>query len=418
MYKTTRSEAWKQLQKFSRSVESYQSQRNYVRPKHTNVSRLSPVIRCRLIDEYEVARWLLDQYSFPKIEKFIQEVFWRSYWKGWLEWHPAVWDHYERSLSEVSMGICGSEQQKTMDQILAAEGPLDIINEFVTELKETGYLHNHARMWFAGYWIHTRKLPWQLGADFFYQHLLDADPASNTLSWRWVAGLHTKGKQYLARASNIEKFCDYPSVNKEQLDEALANTTESFVDSNAIVNPVLDSWHQTTPPKTDEAYVLWLHGEDLSFWENDVDLGRFPPKSVIAVIDQRLLNGHHVSNLRQTFLTEAMQDAVDRISENLGVEAKLLAGDLAETLLAESKRLGVKQVFAINPAVGPLRQQLDRITKELNTNGIRLETFRRSRDELIWPLAKKGFFPFWQSMKKRLRSGFLEEGGYRIALCD
>jgi deoxyribodipyrimidine photo-lyase len=66
----------------------------------------------------------------------------------------------------------------------------------VQELVETGYLHNHARMWFASIWIFTLRLPWELGADFFLRHLLDGDAASNTLSWRWVAGLHTKGKHY------------------------------------------------------------------------------------------------------------------------------------------------------------------------------------------------------------------------------
>ena len=60
-------------------------------------------------------------------------------------------------------------------------------------------------MWFASIWIHTLNLPWQLGADFF-KNLLDGDPASNTLSWRWVAGLHTQGKCYLATENNIKKF--------------------------------------------------------------------------------------------------------------------------------------------------------------------------------------------------------------------
>ncbi len=67
----------------------------------------------------------------------------------------------------------------------------------------TGYLHNHARMWFASIWIFTLRLPWELGADFFLRHLLDGDPASNTLSWRWVGGMQTMGKTYLARADNI-----------------------------------------------------------------------------------------------------------------------------------------------------------------------------------------------------------------------
>ncbi|BAU31831.1 deoxyribodipyrimidine photo-lyase [Microcella alkaliphila] len=63
-------------------------------------------------------------------------------------------------------------------------------------------------MWFASIWIFTLRLPWQLGADVFLRNLLDGDPASNTLSWRWVAGLQTRGKTYQATADNIARFTD------------------------------------------------------------------------------------------------------------------------------------------------------------------------------------------------------------------
>ena len=96
--------------------------------------------------------------------------------------------------------------RRRLEQALAGQTGLDCFDAWVCELRETGYLHNHARMWFASIWIFTFELPWRLGADFFYRHLLDGDAASNTLSWRWVAGLHTRGKPYAARADNIRKF--------------------------------------------------------------------------------------------------------------------------------------------------------------------------------------------------------------------
>ncbi len=87
----------------------------------------------------------------------------------------------------------------------AVEGKtgIECFDAWVEELLETGYLHNHTRMWFASIWIFTLRLPWELGADFTYRHFIDGDPASNTLSWRWVGGLHTRGKTYLARPDNI-----------------------------------------------------------------------------------------------------------------------------------------------------------------------------------------------------------------------
>jgi deoxyribodipyrimidine photo-lyase len=97
----------------------------------------------------------------------------------------------------------------------------------VSELIAIGWIHNHARMWFASIWIFTLGLPWQLGADFFYKHLIDADPASNTLSWRWVAGLQTRGKHYLARAANIRDNTNGRFDPAGQLNERAEPLTET-----------------------------------------------------------------------------------------------------------------------------------------------------------------------------------------------
>ena len=155
-----------------------------------NVSALSPWIRRRLITEEEVIAAVLKHHSLAAAEKFIQEVFWRSYSKGWLETRPGMlvrFDAERRALRETWAGHEGFR--------LARDGRTGItcFDAWVKELIEVGWLHNHARMWFASIWIFTLRLPWQLGAAFFSEHLLDADPASNTLSWRWVAGLHTRG---------------------------------------------------------------------------------------------------------------------------------------------------------------------------------------------------------------------------------
>ena len=102
--------------------------------------------------------------------------------------------------------------QKVVDKIensyklaISSNTNIEPFNDWVEILKSTGYLHNHVRMWFASIWIFFLGIPWQLGAKFFYQNLLDGDIASNLLSWRWVAGLQTKGKRYIASEININK---------------------------------------------------------------------------------------------------------------------------------------------------------------------------------------------------------------------
>ena len=72
-------------------------------------------------------------------------------------------------------------------------------------------------MWFASTWIFNLGLPWQLGAKFFFKYLFDGDAASNLLSWRWVGGLQTKGKQYLFSSSNLRKFSNNRSVSYTHL---------------------------------------------------------------------------------------------------------------------------------------------------------------------------------------------------------
>ncbi len=169
----------------------------------SNISCLSPYMTNGIISELEVIDKSLKKFSFSKNEKFIQEVLWRVYWKGWLELRPNVWTDYLAELNQMK-----NEFQNNQNYLSAIDGKTDIecFNAWVNELKNNNYLHNHTRMWFASIWIFTLELPWQLGAEFFMQHLYDGDAASNTLGWRWVAGVQTQGKHYLASEWNIKKF--------------------------------------------------------------------------------------------------------------------------------------------------------------------------------------------------------------------
>ena len=182
------------------AIQSYAKQRNfdhgYSNNKH--VSGLSKYISHRILSEYELISDVLARHPYQNVEKFIQEIFWRIYWKGWLEMRPSVWSDFAE--------LPTSYSYQNLDAALAGETGIPCFDSWVTELIETNHLHNHSRMWFASIWIFTLGLPWQLGARFFLKHLLDGDAASNTLSWRWVAGLQTKGKQYKASSENIETY--------------------------------------------------------------------------------------------------------------------------------------------------------------------------------------------------------------------
>ena len=214
---TSRSEALDKLNKYLESdISNYNAKRNFdfgVADRR-NVSCLSPYITHRLITEYETTKLVLKKYPFQKVDKFIQEIFWRVYWKGWLELRPKVWADFIEDLKTI-------KEDKNYLKAINGETEIQCFNDWVKELKNFNYLHNHTRMLFASIWIFTLELPWQKGAEFFMKHLYDGDAASNTLSWRWVAGIQTKGKNYLAQSWNISKFTNNKYKNVKLNETAL-----------------------------------------------------------------------------------------------------------------------------------------------------------------------------------------------------
>ena len=207
----------------------YTNKRNYsydFENKIHSTSLLSPYIRYRLLSEEDIIKKVLTIHPFAKVEKFIQEIFWRTYWKGWLEHRVEVYEDY---LSEKNFLLQEYNFKPVYEKVINAETEIDFFNNWVIDLKKNGYLHNHVRMWFASLWIFTFKLPWQLGANFFMENLLDGDPASNTLSWRWVAGIQTKGKHYLARKNNIVKFSNINVDEKIFINENAVSKVEEKI---------------------------------------------------------------------------------------------------------------------------------------------------------------------------------------------
>ena len=172
-FKGSRAEAVEELNHFiENNLLEYSKLRNFDfgPQKRDNTSCLSPYVTHGLINEVEIINKSLKRFSFVKNEKFIQEVLWRVYWKGWLELRPDVWTDYLKELKIIKENF-----KDNKDYLYAIEGKthIECFNEWVNELKKFNYLHNHARMWFASIWIFTLNLPWQLGAEFFMKNLFD-----------------------------------------------------------------------------------------------------------------------------------------------------------------------------------------------------------------------------------------------------
>ncbi len=402
----TRAEALRAWEEFRPRVAQYADARNGVRPGHRAVSRLSPAIRRRLVTEYELISSTLDGQPFWRVEKFVQEMMWRRYWKSWLELRPAVWSDYQADVTRLRGELRGY-QAKRVQEIEEGRSGVEIMDYFACELRDTGYLHNHARMWFAGWWIHTEKLPWPLGADFFYRHLLDADPAANTLSWRWVAGLQTVGKTYLTRRSNLEKYVE-PALlaahagGLDQLEDKLAHPVRVEDSASYHVEVPADADDTTLPADLPARVGLWVHADDLNP-ESAAPLSSHPYQSIFAGLDVNVLRAEGLSPQRQEHLRAGLADAATRAGEHFQAPVhRQEDAPLPDALVAWAKTQDLQAVVALRPAVGPLHTLASTVRERLAKEHIALHLVWRPEDARTLPLAKAGYFAFWQGARELL----------------
>ncbi|MEM9576611.1 MAG: FAD-binding domain-containing protein [Pseudomonadota bacterium] len=379
----TRTAALERLSAFLPDAgKTYAARRNYdLGPgRHTHVSQLSPYLRCRLLTEEEVVTAVVARHGQGAAEKFIQEVFWRTYWKGWLALRPAVWDQYQRALTRAWNDVqTQSGLRAQWEAACHGQTGIDCFDAWAAELVATGYLHNHARMWFASIWIFTLKLPWELGADFFLRHLLDGDPASNTLSWRWVAGIQTQGKTYLARTSNISKFTEGRFHPKWQLAAEAPPMTGPAV-------PAPEPLPETARPDPSLRTGFLLHEEDLS---PSFALDHVTPTATAVLRPQTEIGPLALSDTVIRFRTAAQDDVLSRLSDRLGAVSDVTD---AASVRAWARAARLEQIVTAYAPTGPVSTTLQQIAADQDAP--RLCRIMRPYDALTWPHATKGFFPF------------------------
>ncbi|MGB5864573.1 MAG: FAD-binding domain-containing protein [Sulfitobacter sp.] len=370
----------------ARAGDLYDRCRNYdLGPEQrTNVSALSPWIRHRLITETEVLCAILDQHAFDASERFVHEVFWRTYFKGWLEQHPTVWSSYQAGLRRQIKSLDKDRQlaARYADAVGAQTG-IDCFNAWADELEKTGYLHNHARMWFASIWIFTLRLPWELGADFFLRHLMDGDPASNTLAWRWVAGLQTKGRPYIARVSNISKFTDRRYAPVHQLNTNVDALTEE-------AEHLRISLPDAVNPSDIKGDTLLLITED------DMQIADILPYLPVARL------GSLATDARSPLpLGAAARNFAHGAMGNACAGAEIIeTAEWASTLISACRKARVQTIVTGYAPVGPVATMLSQALPDLHAAGITLHQIRRTFDTTAWPHTTKGFF----KMKKEIPS--------------
>ena len=358
----------------------YRDNRNYsydlINNRNTT-SLLSPYIRYRLLSEEDIIKKTLSINSFTKTEKFIQEIYWRTYWKGWLEHRPDVYEDYITKRNELLKNLSNtSKYQKAIN----GETHLTFFNDWIKKLKEDGYLHNHVRMWFASIWIFTLDLPWQLGANFFMEKLLDGDPASNTLSWRWVAGIQTKGKHYLARKNNIIKYGNIEINDNTKLNEQAVCLEES--QSYFAKDLVFDN------SKTDSLDSIVIPTEDLNFILNN----EFKFKNIFSGVP---LNDYNDHNFSQKVKDHIKKITISNFKDNnfyKDYEYIIEFENYYEKFANWANKKNIKKIGLPYVTKGNWNKIYQKLISD--NPSINFVYLYRKYDMQAWQFAKKGFFNF------------------------
>ncbi|MDC0427182.1 DNA photolyase [Candidatus Pelagibacter sp.] len=367
IFEASRAKAVDQLNNFvENNLSDYSKLRNFdFGPSNrTNISCLSPYITHGVINELELIDKSLKKFTFAKNEKFIQEVLWRVYWKGWLELRPNVWSDYLIELDKIK-----SQFKNNQNYLDAIEGETDIecFNQWIIELKENNYLHNHTRMWFASIWIFTLELPWQLGAEFFIQHLYDGDPASNTLGWRWVAGIQTQGKHYLATEWNINKFTNnrFKNIKLNENAQPIFNDKTYSINKKDFLNSEIL-----------EDKTLLIFENNMTFEFSDFKEHRFKKILLVSNNTNRTIK---LSEKVLKFKANLLEDQKIRLEEK-SINCEI-------TNINDLKSI-TEEVYALYPTVG---ENLDFIQ---NNQLKDIKFLYRKLDQFSWQYCNKGFFNF------------------------
>ena len=367
-FEPSREFAIKKLEDFiDKNLHEYSKLRNFDfgPEQRKNVSSISPYITHGILSETEVIKNSLKKFSLLKNEKFVQEVLWRIYWKGWLELRPMVWSDYIIELRKLKKDFYNNK-----NYLNAIEGKTNIecFNYWISEIKKYNYLHNHARMWFASIWIFTLNLPWQLGAEFFMKYLLDGDSASNTLGWRWVAGVQTKGKNYIASEWNIKKFTNnrFSQIKLNENPQSIIDNKNYSILKNDFLNNEINK------------------NDNLIVFENSLsiecsDFKEFDFKNIYLVQKDNDTREIKLDEKVLKFKEDLINDQKIRLQNKSSKIEKINVKDL--------KNLDGNNV-ALYPSIGEINDFL------VSNNLKNIKFLYRKIDQYAWKYCNKGFFNF------------------------
>lgn len=329
--------------------QTYKESRNYLSGE---VTRLSAYLRHGVLTLAEVRDYALRHVDDPAhATKFINELAWRDYWQRlYVELGERIWDNQEPLKTGLTEAHYAADLPK---DIPSASTTLTCMDSFATDLEQTGYLHNHARLWFASYLVHWRRVRWQAGARWFLEHLIDGDPASNHLSWQWVASAFASAP-YIFNRENLERYTEgkYCSVcphaaartcpfenSYETLQDELFPQVQSYAGDGSLMPPrpyARPAAGEVAAKPPVGTPLLWHHTDSLNPAAPQLAAHKTAPG--VFIWDTGWLVPNLISLKRVMFLAECLREMPGNI--------EMRVGEPAEQLLAAAESVKADYILA------------------------------------------------------------------------
>lgn len=355
------------------------------------VTRLSPYIRHGVLNMAEVRDYALQRVEAPKeAESLIRELGFRDYFQ---QVYQAIAEGIWLDQEDSKTGYPPSAYSATLPQdIHNASTGMTCIDTFSKQLRESGYLHNHARLWLAAYIIHWRHVQWQTGASWFLTHLLDGDPASNNLSWQWVAGTFSS-KPYFFNRENLEKYtggvyCQVCPLKGKCDFEGTYTTLEARLfpqrNQGAEAKLVPKTWTTNEPNTSQHQFhhpLVWIHGNNLSPYQPS--LKKYPSAHAIWVWDDDLLRTRKISLKRIVFIYECLLELPVTIRRG---QVPVVVNEFADEQNADG-------IVNCNSNAPRFRQIQERLSQNRTIEALDPEPFIQYKG----PLELKRFSHYWKT---------------------
>lgn len=267
----------------------YSKTRNFLDGKVTMLSRY---FTHGILNPADVISTIIAKHGADACGKLLSEFAWREYYQRvWQAREQSIFDDIKHDQSPVISG-------EIPEAVLEAETGIDVIDQAISELIETGYMHNHARMWLASIVVNLGQTNWRMPAKWLFYHLLDGDPASNTLSWQWIAGSFSHRK-YIANQENLNRYSQTEQTDTF-LDVSYEELAELEIPEVLKNRKTIDLANQY--PESDS---IELSGDDVilySIWNLDPSWLKGSDAKRILLIEPSIYDEYPMSQKRWDFI--------------------------------------------------------------------------------------------------------------------